>query len=428
VVRVVRVSQHHFFFRVRTGKNRIGTNMARSTRFARLENRTNRLKLPVSKKPVYVKIDRGIALGYRRNQGPGTWVMRVMRDREDWTKAIGVADDYEDAAGGRTLSYWTAQARARELAVGQRDESAEIDASKPATVTAALNAYETDLAARGADAYNARRCCIHLSASLANKAVALLTAKELRHWRDGLLKRGLAAPTVKRTCRALKAALNLAASHDPRISNAAAWRTGLASLPDAENARNVILPEKHVRAIMDAAWDLDADLGLLVECAAVTGARVSQLARLEVDDLQDNRSSPKLMMPTSKKGRGQKQISRYPVPISASLAAKLRSNRSAGEPLLLRQGARWRPYNHRHPFAAVVIRAGLDPAIVTIYALRHSSIVRQLLANVPIRIVAAHHDTSVPMIEKTYSKYIGDHSDALTRRALLDPVTSQERP
>jgi hypothetical protein len=51
---------------------------------------------------------------------------------------------------------------------------------------------------------------------------------------------------------------------------------------------------------------------------------------------------------------------------------------------------------------------------------RHSNIVRQLLANVPIRIVAVTHDTSVQMIEKTYSRHIGDHTDALARPALLD--------
>ena len=66
------------------------------------------------------------------------------------------------------------------------------------------------------------------------------------------------------------------------------------------------------------------------------------------------------------------------------------------------------------------MRAGLDPAEVTIYALRHSSIVRQILAGVPIRVVAVNHDTSVMMIERTYSRYIGDHADALSRAALLD--------
>ena len=62
----------------------------------------------------------------------------------------------------------------------------------------------------------------------------------------------------------------------------------------------------------------------------------------------------------------------------------------------------------------------LDPDEVTLYALRHSSIVRQLLANVPIRIVATLHDTSVKMIERTYSRHIAEHTDALARRALLD--------
>jgi hypothetical protein len=42
---------------------------------------------------------------------------------------------------------------------------------------------------------------------------------------------------------------------------------------------------------------------LLVEVAAVTGARVSQLARLEVGDLQCDRSDPRLMMPSARKGR-----------------------------------------------------------------------------------------------------------------------------
>ena len=57
---------------------------------------------------------------------------------------------------------------------------------------------------------------------------------------------------------------------------------------------------------------------------------------------------------------------------------------------------------------------------MTINSLRHSNIVRQLLANVPIRVVSVNHDTSVAMIERTYSQHIADHSDALARPALLD--------
>jgi hypothetical protein len=41
------------------------------------------------------------------------------------------------------------------------------------------------------------------------------------------------------------------------------------------------------------------------------------------------------------------------------------------------------------------------------YALRHSSIVRAIRANLPIRPVAALHDTSVEMTEQHYAKWIG---------------------
>jgi len=129
---------------------------------------------------------------------------------------------------------------------------------------------------------------------------------------------------------------------------------------------------------------------------------------------------PALAMPSSKKGRGQKRVSHFPVPIPISLADKLRSNRPADAPLLLRRGERWGRWDHSGAVARAVKRAGLDPAEVTIYALRHSNIVRQLLAGIPIRIAAVNHDTSVLIIEKTYSRHIGGHSDRLTRAALLD--------
>lgn len=51
------------------------------------------------------------------------------------------------------------------------------------------------------------------------------------------------------------------------------------------------------------------------------------------------------------------------------------------------------------------------------YALRHSSIVRYLMENVPIRIVAALHDTSVVMIERHYSRWISDKMDELASTA-----------
>jgi hypothetical protein len=92
--------------------------------------------------------------------------------------------------------------------------------------------------------------------------------------------------------------------------------------------------------------------------------------------------------------------------------------RPSGEP--------WRKSGHSRLFARAARAAGQDPDEVTMYALRHTSIVRQLLANVPIRIVAVNHDTSVGMIEKNYSRHIGDHSDAVVRAAMLDLAESAQ--
>ena len=42
----------------------------------------------------------------------------------------------------------------------------------------------------------------------------------------------------------------------------------------------------------------------------------------------------------------------------------------------------------------------------------------------PVRVVAASHDTSITMLERSYSAYVLDHSDAVSRAALLDLAVS----
>ena len=402
--------------------------MPRRTREAKLETRSARLRLPVAKKPVFVKIGRGVGLGYRRNMTSGTWVIRVTRGGKDWAKAIGTADDFDLADGTTVLDFWQAQDWARAAASEGRARDGSDD--RPLTISGALGRYAADLKIREGDTANVARVRKHLSAGLAAKSIILVTARDLLSWRDSLGKE-LAPATINRTANSLKAALNLAADHDERITSRRAWQVGLAPLRGAEETRNVILADAVIRTIINAAYEENTELGLLVEVAAVTGARTSQIARLDVQDLQDGRIDPRLMMPRSRKGR-EKKITRRPVPIPPSLAAKLRDSvggRQLDAPLLSTpvkrrnpssKSLRWGRSDHAKLFARAVRAAGLDPNEVTIYALRHSNIVRQLLAGVPVRVVAVNHDTSVVMIERTYSRYIGDHADALARKALLD--------
>jgi hypothetical protein len=136
------------------------------------------------------------------------------------------------------------------------------------------------------------------------------------------------------------------------------------------------------------------------------------------------------MMPKFGKGgsknRASKKTERYSVPITVQLAARLKAAAKGrvDDARLLTQsddsdwgdnpGQRY----HRH-IDKIVTTIGLDRHVVTVYSLRHSSIVRMLLANVPIRLAASLHNTSVAMIEKTYARHITEFADDHARAALL---------
>jgi integrase len=269
---------------------------------------------------------------------------------------------------------------------------------------------------------------LHLTSVLKSKPVALLMPIELKKWRDGLL--GTMAPsTINRLCGCLRAALNLAARHDKRIQNREAWEVGLVNLPDAQQARNVILSDDKVREFVAAAYELDDKFGLFTDTLAITGARPSQAVRLRVEDLHDHPVRPKLMMSKAAKGGSRKRVEkkqqRYSVPITTQLAVKLKAaakSRADHAPLLLQSdGSPWGANpgaSYHNDVKKIVAAIGADPD-ATMYALRHSSIVRMLLLNVPVRLVAELHNTSIKMIERHYSKFITEHSDDISRRALL---------
>jgi integrase len=391
-----------------------------------------RLELPITRKPRFESLGDGVCLGYRRNHGAGTWVARKA-DGKGGSKqrVIGYADDFQDADHAGVLSWAQAQARAFVVASDLHNGRSGTAHRAPLTVGDAIEQYESDLKIRGGDLGNARRLRRRVPSGLQSRPVMELGKGELRDWRDGLLDE-IRPATVNRTSNALRAALNSAADQREEISNRAVWQRDLAALPDASVARNVILQDDVIRRIVAAAHLIGEEIGLLVETAAVTGARYSQLAALRLRDLRDEDASTRLMMPSSKKGKGVRRVIHRPVPIPAGLSARLRragQDRNSDEVLLAKYGRQpWKKSDHTRPFGRAVKRAGLGELAIspyalqdiTIYALRHSSIARQILRGVPIRVVAVMHDTSVAMIEKNYSTLLADHSDAITRSALID--------
>jgi integrase len=205
-----------------------------------------------------------------------------------------------------------------------------------------------------------------------------------------------------------------------------------------------VLPDADVRAIISAAWEVDAgdewegDLGRLVLVLAATGARFGQIVRMTVADVQATQH--RLMIPVSRKGRGEKTTTHIGVRVGDDVLAalaKATAGRKGSEPFLLRPhwqpvaAVRWEkgPRGPWHsaaeltrPWAAIIKRAEIADGTVP-YALRHSSIVRGLRAGLPVRLVAALHDTSSAMIERHYAAFIVDAMDELAALAVV-PLTT----
>jgi integrase len=393
-----------------------------------LEYPTTRLKLAPNPIPYPgPTLARGIKLNYRRNaNGAGTWVVRVANGAASnakspyWTKAIGLADDYDKADDIGILNYGQAQDRAKELARGDSSGS-----GKPITIDEALKAYEADLVSRGRSPKNVSNLRYHLKGdALLGKPVALLKPMDLLEWRNRLIAGGMKPATFNRVKNGFRAALGFAASIDARIGNHQTFRTGLKRVKDGNNARRAVLEDAQIlRIIAEARVEGPQAFALLTETLAQTGARMSQLVRANCDAL---RGGDKIMVPSSYKGNEGKQQIVASVPITNELAiklAKVRAGRSDDEPLFANQSGKRRTESdavlYGRAFRRAVERAGLDPRTITPYSLRHSSICRALKAGVPMSIVSRLHDTSAREIESHYARYIEDVAEDIARRGLL---------
>jgi hypothetical protein len=233
--------------------------MARKIRDSKLESRSARLRLPIRKKPYTgPALARGIHLLYRRNRTNGTWVIKASNGHGGyWTKGFAVADDFEEPDDTHVLTFHQAGDAGKALARGKADTAD----SKPMTVADALARYKIELKSRGGHLSNATRVEKHLTSTLAGKPVALLTVRDLQTWRNGL-KEKMEPSSVNRTRTGLRAALELAATLDHRITNRHVFRLGLRGLPGSNKARRIVLPDADVLRILKAAYDVDRAFGL----------------------------------------------------------------------------------------------------------------------------------------------------------------------
>lgn len=399
-------------------------------------------------------IDPEIHLGYRKAVRGGRWLVRWYGgDQKYQQKALGVADDI--VAEG-TLSYEAALKAAKETVELSR-KLAEAGHQGPVpTVRAAIEEYiverdrrDSARAGRNVRSDASRKLHRHLLSDekFAELPLTRLTENDIARWLsrvDQKLKR----VTRQRLVNDTKAALNrihrrMRKALPPDFGEVI--RFGLKLEPLAESGQSVarenqILGDEQVRSIVAAvqAADEDGDLSRLVTLLAATGARFSQVVRLQVQDVQVERS--RIMMPCSRKGR--ERIDSYtPIPVGEDVLNELAPALEGREPID-RLLVRWRykqvgigrwvrlsrapwqaPAEMLRPWHRACEAAGLKGTVP--YALRHSSIVRAIRLGLPVRLVAALHDTSVVMIERHYGRWIADGLEELAARAVIPLIGGQ---
>ncbi|ESY81780.1 integrase [Mesorhizobium sp. LNHC221B00] len=448
--------------------------MAKVLKEAELTTAKARLRLPIGEHAR--RLDAEAHLYYRKGVRNGVWFARWRNWGEgaNYKQApVGSANDINDKPTDGLLTYLQAETRARQIVAKARAESKAAAAGPVLTVSLVVEAYIIERDARdsrrkgrkvrsdagqrlrryvlGQDKRGNQKA-VHAS-PLASVALHSLTEKNLLSWRSELPD-DLKVATQQRLINDLKAALNAAyAAHRERLDPTlpAIIKHGLkAEKLDTDEAvplarDNQIMSASQVGAILAAAREVDTegnwdgDLFRFVVLLAATGARFSQIARMKVGDVQ--RAQGRLMVPSSRKGKGGK-VASVPVPVGkdvldallpattgrnnhAILLERWRSEQVKGSIEWQRTGrSQWQFASElQRPWREIRSRAKL-PTVIP-YSLRHSSIVRGIGANLPIRLVAALHDTSVPMIERHYGRWIADGLEDLAAAAVVRLVPDE---
>ena len=424
--------------------------MSKTIGDAPITTRSSRLRLTPGTH--WRSLDAEHHIGYRKGARAGRWLVRWRVEKTYRQESLASADDVLEADGIGTLSFEQATREAKHFIQDARKRAAAKAAGPIQTVTTAALNYADLIENRHRDAGRpvAKDCRSRFKNHVSTDPIAkielyALTAADIRAWRKRARAKGLKPASLKRVANDFRAALNNAGQEFKRalpdrfpmeIRDGFVMTTSDRFI--VATRANMILPDNDVRRLILSAREIDAEQGWdgglarLVIALAATGARFSQLARCKVADLQVH--TKRLLIPVSAKGRGLKSVSHVAAALGDDVIDELRSQirgRRGHEVLLLRPAFRregrgwerdgrrpWQAAEISKPFREIAKRAGLS-GDASAYCLRHSSIARALRAGLPIRLVAAAHDTSSTMIELHYAAHVVDAMSDVARLAVV---------
>jgi integrase len=387
--------------------------VASKVRERALDTRNARAKLKVSGKPYYRSLGPDLHLGYRKGKSARRWVARIYVGAEQYKVIpLGHADDLVDADGKIVLDFWQAQDAARVVGA---ELLARGDHGRGAAYTVAMAVEDYILAMEGKPTQKNTRDRLAAYVDFGERELADLKAEHLEDWMRAMVTAPPRASTARgapqnyrellaeddeqvrrrkasanRVWNMLRAALNLAFRRG-RVPTDAAWRR-VQPFSNTEPAAARYLTVAESKRLVNA---VDPEFRPVTVAALMTGARFTELARLQVKDF--NPDSGTLHVRTSKSGRGRHIILTEE---GAEFFSSLVAGRLVGERMFGRWGAGFTGASRR--IAIACERARIRPKIV-FHELRHTWASLSVMGGMPLMVVAknlGHRDTR--MVEKHY--------------------------
>jgi integrase len=383
-------------------------------------------------KPYWRALDKGLHLGYRKRSGGGSWIARRFTDAGKYCESrLGVADDFQDADGIKTLNYFQAMEESRRwYSKALRSETDEGDFKGGSyTVDDAMRDYMIHYAVEGKSAASVQTVInARILPELGNIRLDKLTTKKIENWHHSIAAHPARLRTSKkaekqntrqssdesdvirrrrstanRNLTVLKAALNYA------------WRQGRAQ---SDTAWRRVKPFKNVDAPVIRYLNKDecvrlvntcpADLKLMVQAALLTGCRYGELIKLTASDFSPD--SGTIAIRTSKSGKPRHVV--LTEEAKKFFVQAVAGKKSSDLIFTHEDGTTWGKSHQSRPIFEACHRAKIEPPI-TFHVLRHTHGSLLAMKGVPMPVIAkqlGHADTR--MTEKHYAhispNYVAD--------------------
>jgi integrase len=411
--------------------------MSGTVRHARLESRSARARLKRGRQPHWQSlVPHRIHLGYQRwpDESAGRWILRtfVESKKKDGQhlysryrlSTLGRADDKEFADGRRILSHTQAVAMARELVDIPQGRAHRL------TVRGAFERYLEFKQSQGqpvADLLS--RTKAHILPILGERIVEDLTAEQLRRWLANLAaspaqtKPRAGKPqyrtepvtdedvrrrraSANRTMNYLKAMLNFIYD-EGHVPNRDAWGRKLKPYRDVTVARIRYLNVSEAVRLINCC---DPEFRPLVRAALESGARYSELTRLQVTDFDPDAGTLTVRKSKTNKAR-HVHLTDQGIQFFCACCA----GRSGTELIFTHaDGSPWLASHQGRPMAAATERAKLKG--VSFHTLRHSWASIAAMNGVPMQIIAANlGHSSTHTTERHYAHLAPSHLREMIR-------------